>query len=51
MNNNNLPEDLGEIKPTEDVGEENMCNGLPKNLSFRDFMVTLDHNFSVFKDW
>jgi hypothetical protein len=37
-NNSNLPKDLGEIEPTSDVGEENNA-GLPKNLSFRDFMV------------
>ena len=38
MNNSNLPEDLGKIEPTADPGEENNA-GLPKNLSFRDFMV------------
>ena len=36
--NSNLPKDLGEIEPTKDVGEDNNA-GLPKNLSFRDFMV------------
>ena len=36
-NNSNLPKDLGEIEPTKDVGEENNA-GLPRNLSFRDFM-------------
>ena len=40
LNNSNMPEDLGEIEPTpfEERGEEGN-HGLPKNLSFKDFMV------------
>ncbi len=38
LNTSNMPKDLMKNEPTEDVGEDNN-GGLPKNLSFRDFVV------------
>ena len=38
LNTSNMPKDLMQNEPTEDVGEDNN-GGLPKNLSFRDFVV------------
>ena len=39
MNNNNLPEDLGDIKPTADPGEEKQRRTSKETCRFRDFMV------------
>ena len=38
LNTSNMPKDLMQNEPTEDAGEDNN-GGLPKNLSFRDFVV------------
>lgn len=38
LNTSNMPKDLMKNEPTQDVGEDNN-GGLPKNLSFRDFLV------------
>lgn len=42
-NNSNMPKDLGEVIPTDPVGELNNSN-MPKNLSFKDFM-TVDYTY------
>ena len=38
LNTSNMPKDLMKNEPTVDVGEDNN-GGLPKNLSFKDFVV------------
>lgn len=38
LNTSNMPKDLMQNEPTYEVGEDNN-GGLPKNLSFRDFVV------------
>ena len=38
LNTSNMPKDLMKNEPTRDVGEDNN-GGLPKNLSFKDFVV------------